>query len=84
MAGRSDVTGAGTVCRNRPPLTYLTWWRMTLAEDRLRGSDDPLEVIGRRFGYTSEFAFAKAFKREFGVAPGRYRHTVTRSKLRRA
>jgi AraC-like DNA-binding protein len=32
-----------------------------------RDSDDPLDVIGRQTGYTSEFAFAKAFKREFGV-----------------
>jgi YesN/AraC family two-component response regulator len=28
-------------------------------------------------GYTSEFAFAKAFKRQYGVAPGRYRRTAT-------
>ncbi|MEN3269876.1 AraC family transcriptional regulator [Pseudonocardia sp.] len=64
-----------------PPLTYLTWWRMTLAERRLRDSGDPLDVIGRRIGYTSEFAFAKAFKREFGVPPGRYRQAVTRRRL---
>jgi AraC-like DNA-binding protein len=24
-------------------------------------------------GYTSEFAFANAFKREYGMPPGRYR-----------
>jgi AraC-like DNA-binding protein len=24
-------------------------------------------------GYTSEFAFADAFRREYGIAPGRYR-----------
>jgi AraC-like DNA-binding protein len=60
-----------------PPLAYLTWWRMTLAERRLRDSDDPLDVIGREIGYTSEFAFAKAFKREFSLPPGRYRQTLT-------
>jgi AraC-like DNA-binding protein len=60
-----------------PPLTYLTWWRMTLAERRLRDSNDPLDVIGREIGYTSEFAFAKAFKREFTLPPGRYRQTLT-------
>ncbi len=26
-----------------------------------------------RVGYTAEFAFAKAFKRGCGIAPGRYR-----------
>jgi len=46
---------------------------MTIAERRLRDSFDPLDVIGREIGYASEFAFAKAFKREFGVPPGRYR-----------
>ncbi|MFD9910036.1 AraC family transcriptional regulator [Streptomyces sp. NPDC059063] len=56
-----------------PPLAYLTWWRMTLAGRLLGEGDEPLRVVAQRAGYTSEFAFAKAFKREFGVAPGRYR-----------
>ena len=59
-----------------PPLTYLTWWRMTIAEGRLRQSSDPLDVVARQVGYASEFAFAKAFKREFGTSPGQYRRTV--------
>ncbi|MEU6668818.1 AraC family transcriptional regulator [Streptomyces sp. NPDC046727] len=56
-----------------PPLTYLTWWRMTTAGRLLRHDDLSLREVSERTGYTSEFAFAKAFKREFGVAPGRYR-----------
>ncbi|CCK27320.1 AraC family transcriptional regulator [Streptomyces davaonensis JCM 4913] len=56
-----------------PPLAYLTWWRMTTAGRLLRTDDTPLRVIAQRAGYTSEFAFAKAFKREFGMAPGQYR-----------
>ncbi|MQY30893.1 AraC family transcriptional regulator [Nocardia aurantia] len=56
------------------PQTYLTRWRMTLAARRLRDTDDTLRVVAESVGYTSEYAFAKAFKREFGVAPGRYRH----------
>jgi AraC-like DNA-binding protein len=56
-----------------PPLTYLTWWRMTTAALLLRESDRPLRAVAARTGYVSEFGFAKAFKREFGVAPGRYR-----------
>ncbi|MFE0177710.1 AraC family transcriptional regulator [Streptomyces sp. NPDC059002] len=57
-----------------PPLAYLTWWRMTTAAGWLRGADDaPLRAVAERAGYASEFAFAKAFKREFGMAPGRYR-----------
>jgi AraC-like DNA-binding protein len=56
-----------------PPLTYLTRWRMTTAARLLRESDAPLAAVAARTGYRSEFAFAKAFKREYGQAPGRYR-----------
>ncbi|MEV0623347.1 AraC family transcriptional regulator [Nonomuraea sp. NPDC050404] len=62
---------AGTV--GAPPLAYLTWWRMTLAARLLRETDLPLRSVAERSGYATEFAFAKAFKREFGTAPGRYR-----------
>jgi AraC-like DNA-binding protein len=58
----------------RPPLAYLTWWRMTLAARQLLETDDRLGTVAARAGYTSEFAFARAFKRAFGTAPGRYRH----------
>ncbi|WP_214108027.1 AraC family transcriptional regulator [Acrocarpospora catenulata] len=57
----------------RPPLTYLTWWRMTTAARLLRQTDAPLSTIAGQVGYTSEFAFANAFKRRYGTAPGRYR-----------
>ncbi|MEU4243413.1 AraC family transcriptional regulator [Actinoplanes sp. NPDC026619] len=57
----------------RPPLTYLTWWRMTTAARLLHESDAPLSLIAGRVGYSSEFAFANAFKRQYGIAPGRYR-----------
>ena len=55
-----------------PPLTYLTHWRMTTAARLLRESDAPLASVAARTGYGSEFAFAKAFKREYGQAPGGY------------
>jgi AraC-like DNA-binding protein len=32
-----------------------------------------VRLVARRGGYASEFAFAKAFKREYGMSPGRYR-----------
>lgn len=56
-----------------PPLGYLTWWRMTVAAHLLRGSDKPVRTTAQNAGHTSEFAFAKAFKREHGLAPGQYR-----------
>ncbi|TDC96545.1 helix-turn-helix transcriptional regulator, partial [Actinomadura sp. 7K507] len=63
----------------RPPLAYLTWWRLTTAARILTREDVPLAAIAQRVGYASEYAFANAFKREFGIAPGRYRSHPNRS-----
>ena len=64
-----------TALLGQPPLTYLTWWRMTTAARLLQESDAPLSAIAGRVGYASEFAFANAFKRQYATAPGRYRRT---------
>jgi AraC-like DNA-binding protein len=60
----------------QPPLTYLTWWRMTTASGLLKDTDMSLSAIATKVGYASEFAFAHAFKRETAQAPGRFRSTV--------
>jgi AraC-like DNA-binding protein len=62
-----------TALVGRPPLAYLTWWRLTIAARLLRDGDAPLATVAKRVGYGSEYAFANAFKREYGIAPGRYR-----------
>ncbi|UQI46414.1 AraC family transcriptional regulator [Streptomyces sp. HU2014] len=62
-----------TTLVGEPPMAYLTRWRMTTAAELLRESDAPLTVVAARTGYSSEFAFAKAFKRAYGLAPGVYR-----------
>jgi AraC-like DNA-binding protein len=56
-----------------PPLAYLARWRMTLAAARLKHTSDTVEVIARQVGYTSEYAFNRAFSRHRGHPPGRYR-----------
>ena len=55
------------------PAAHLTRWRMDLAAQRLRDSDDTVGAIARSLGYTSEYAFNRAFTRDRGIAPGRYR-----------
>ncbi|MFI6170141.1 AraC family transcriptional regulator [Nocardia sp. NPDC051052] len=62
-----------TAVLGEPPLSYLTSWRMTTAGRLLRETDARLSTVAERTGYRSEFAFAKAFKREYGAAPGSYR-----------
>lgn len=46
---------------------------MTAAGRLLRSDDLPLRAVAQRYGCSSGFAFAKAFGRECGVAPGQYR-----------
>lgn len=62
----SDVLG-------QTPLAYLSSWRLWLAATRLRSSDAPVLQIALAVGYESEAAFNRAFKREFGLPPARYR-----------
>ncbi len=62
-----------TALTGQPPLTYLTWWRMTIACRLLRTTDASMQMIAGRVGYSSEYAFSKAFKRELGLAPAHYR-----------
>ena len=80
----ADLAGAANLSRSAfarrftallgvAPLTYLTEWRMSLARERLRNSDERLAAIAHGLGYASEFAFAAAFKRHHGAAPGRWR-----------
>lgn len=61
------------------PLSYLTDWRMALAREHLRDSDDGLAAIAHTLGYASEFSFSQAFKRHHDMAPGRWRATARRS-----
>ncbi|WP_031069042.1 AraC family transcriptional regulator [Streptomyces sp. NRRL WC-3742] len=78
LAGRAGLSRAAFARRftsmvGEPPMAYLTRWRMTTAARLLRESEAPLTAVAARTGYGSEYAFAKAFKREFGQAPGGYR-----------
>ncbi|MEU6194425.1 AraC family transcriptional regulator [Streptomyces sp. NPDC047061] len=57
----------------RAPMTYLTWWRLTLAATLLRDTEEPLAAVARRVGYGTPYALSHAFKREFGATPGRFR-----------
>lgn len=54
------------------PMEYLTRWRMLLAGDRLKNSDDSISVIALSLGYESESAFGKAFRRVMGCSPRQY------------
>ena len=56
-----------------PPLRWLAEHRLQHAADALRQTDLSLAALAAEIGYQCEFAFAKAFKRLFGIAPGLFR-----------
>ncbi|GAA0274972.1 AraC family transcriptional regulator [Cryptosporangium japonicum] len=55
------------------PVGYLTRWRMSVAASRLRDRDEPIERVARSVGYTSVYAFTRAFHPERGMPPSRFR-----------
>lgn len=56
-----------------PPIRYLTQWRLGAARQRLREKHVSIGQLAHEVGYESEEAFSRAFKREFGVSPARWR-----------
>ena len=57
----------------RPPMRYLTDWRLHVAKDLLTSTDLGVHAVARRVGYESEEGFSRAFKRAHGSAPAHWR-----------
>jgi AraC-like DNA-binding protein len=55
------------------PMAYVTQWRLSLAQNRIIETTDPIAAIARDLSYQSEAAFCRAFKRHFAVSPGSLR-----------
>jgi AraC-like DNA-binding protein len=70
---RSALVERFTKFLSEPPMTYLTRWRLQLAARSLERTSRGVAEIAAEVGYESEAAFNRAFKREFGQPPGRYR-----------
>ncbi|MBM7773126.1 AraC-like DNA-binding protein [Actinokineospora baliensis] len=71
---RSAFSARFTELVGEPVMRYLAGWRLQQARLHLGETTEPLHAVARRFGYTSEAAFCRAFKREFDIAPGAARH----------
>jgi AraC-like DNA-binding protein len=67
-----------------PPMAYLTRWRLQLAARSLERTSRGVADIAADVGYESEAAFNRAFKREFGQPPGRYRSDHKSSPIKKA
>ena len=57
----------------KPPIAYLTQWRMLKAAQMLRDSDRPVKAVALELGYQSEQSFARAFAAQMRAIPQDYR-----------
>jgi AraC-like DNA-binding protein len=55
------------------PIAYLTRWRLQLGAQLLKSTSSSVVKIAAEVGYESEPSFNRAFKREFGLPPARFR-----------
>lgn len=62
-----------------PPMRYVLALRMVRARRLLLEPRATVAAVAARVGYGSDVAFAAAFKREVGVAPGAYRRAAADS-----
>ncbi|MGA5198495.1 AraC family transcriptional regulator [Streptomyces exfoliatus] len=67
-----------------PPMTYLATWRVALAADLLRDTDDTVSSIAHKVGYSNTFALSVAFKRCRGITPTQHRAATLHGRGQRA
>jgi AraC-like DNA-binding protein len=70
---RSALAQRFTALIGLPPMTYLKRWRLSLAAAALKEGGRKVAALAERYGYESEAAFNRAFKREFGLPPAAWR-----------
>jgi AraC-like DNA-binding protein len=76
---RSVLAERFTALLGKPPMQYLTQWRLTLAAHRLATTTKPAATIAFEVGYESEAAFSRTFRREFGAPPATWRRSAAAS-----
>jgi AraC-like DNA-binding protein len=76
---RSPFAARFTSLVGESPMAYLKRWRLQLGASLLRNRALTLSSVAERVGYESAAAFSRAFTREFGTSPGRYRHDAARA-----
>lgn len=74
---RSAFVDRFTTLVGMPPIRYLTLWRLQAAKRILRETSKTIAQLAQEVGYGSDEAFSRAFKREFGLSPSRWRDQQT-------
>ncbi|MEU7579724.1 AraC family transcriptional regulator [Streptomyces sp. NPDC041068] len=81
LAARAQVSRAAfarsfSELVGKPPMAYLTEWRMTLAAELLAEPGATVASVAGQVGYADGFGFSDAFKRIRGIAPSGYRASL--------
>jgi AraC-like DNA-binding protein len=71
---RSAFMSRFTTLVGMPPSRYRTLFRMNTAKNLLTETTRTVSQIAFDIGYESEDAFSRAFKREFGTPPAKWRN----------
>jgi AraC family transcriptional regulator, alkane utilization regulator len=75
---RSALGERFTALVGKPPMQYLTSWRIAIAASKLRRGEGSILRIATDVGYESEAAFSRAFKREYGLPPAAWRRKLAK------
>lgn len=76
-ASRATFKRLFRAATGQSPRRFLAQRRLAMVAELLATSQASLAEIARLTGYASEFSLSRAFKRQHGVAPARYRQACT-------
>ncbi|MFH8795707.1 AraC family transcriptional regulator [Streptomyces sp. NPDC017941] len=81
LAARAQISRAAFARQfselvGRPPMAYLTEWRMALAAELLAEPGATVAAVAGQVGYADGYGFSDAFKRIRGIAPSAYRASL--------
>ena len=71
--GRANLFEKFQTVFGRSPMKMINRLRLQIASERLRTESGTLEEVANAVGYGSAAAFVRAFQREFGATPGKWR-----------
>ena len=74
-ASRSTLVERFAHYLHEPPMAYLSRWRLRLGARLLATTQHTVLEIAGHVGYESEASFNRAFRREYGMPPGRFRRS---------
>lgn len=58
------------------PMAYVTKWRMDVACRQLASTDQTIDQVASDLGYESLPAFSRAFKKQIGASPAKWRESA--------